>query len=124
MLDFMDVADVCIVVAEEEPDDFVVVVEYFEKREAPLASNLDSVLFCGLLVDEDFPAVVLLVVVDSPTEGLLLLAPPPVVPVIFDPGTRDESAAFIRFPTLDPLRSDRDVLFSPTPSCSLLFLAA
>ena len=61
------------------------------------------------------------VVVVCPAVGVFI--PPPVVPATLDPGTSDESAAFIRFPTLDPRLRDRDVRFSPTPSASLFFLA-
>jgi len=37
------------------------------------------------------------------------------------PGTSEERAAFMRFPTLDPLRRDTEVRFSPVdPSASIL----
>jgi hypothetical protein len=128
--DFMEVVGaVCIVVPvlEEEsfdklfigrrPDDFA--VEYFVNGvEAPLASAFDSV-WCRLPIDEDFPTVEVVV-----CPVVALCAPLPVAPATFDPGTSVESAAFIRFPTLDPRRRDRDVLFSPTPSASRFFLAA
>jgi hypothetical protein len=66
--------------------------------------NSDTIPAAGGLLKNVFPSEFPL-----PVNKLAGGRGPTVIP---DPGANDDNAAFIRFPTPDPLRSERDVRFS------------
>ena len=93
-------------------------IDFVKGGVIPFASALEFA-GCELLIDDDFPTIDVVV-----CPAVALFAPTPDAAVTFDPGTSDERAAFILFPTLDLCLREREVLLSVVPSASLFFLAA